>query len=509
MTTDPLWTRDAACAATGGASAVDWTATGVSIDTRSLAPGDLFVALSAARDGHDFVAEALAQGAAAALVSRIPEGVAPDAPLLVVPDVLDGLRGLAAAARARFRGRVVAVTGSVGKTGTKEMLRTALGACGRTHAAEKSFNNHWGVPLTLARMPADADFAVIEIGMNAPGEIAPLARLARPDVALVTTVAAVHLAAFRDLRGIAREKAAIFEELAPGGTAILNRDLDTYRILHAAARRAGARLVRFGTAGRPEFRLDDVHIGPTGTAVRARARGTRFLFRIGSPGRHLALNALGALAAAEAAGADLALAAVALARWQAPEGRGARWSVAIGPMGSDGTLTVIDESYNANPAAMAAALEVFAGETPEDGPGRIARGRRVAFLGDMLELGPDELALHAGLARLPALGAVHVVHCAGPRMRALHDALPPQQRGTWFESAEAMAKRVPRLVDAGDVAMVKGSNGSQVGLVVKALKALGTAQALTGTTATADADPSPSPAGGSLPRRAAVPAHEV
>ncbi|HET9069020.1 MAG TPA: Mur ligase family protein, partial [Amaricoccus sp.] len=293
MSADALWTRDAAVAATGGECARDWSATGVSIDTRTLAPGDLFVALSAARDGHDFVAEALAKGAAAALVSRRPEGLAADAPLLLVPDVLEGLRALGGAARARFRGRVVAVTGSVGKTGAKEMLRTALGAQGSVHAADKSFNNHWGVPLTLARMPAEADFAVIEVGMNAPGEIAPLARLARPHVALVTTVEAVHLAAFRDVRGIAREKAAIFLGLEPGGVAVINRDIATYPILLAAARRAGARPVRFGRGGRPEFRLLEVKVGAVSTCARARARGRTFLYRLGVPGRHLAMNALG------------------------------------------------------------------------------------------------------------------------------------------------------------------------------------------------------------------------
>lgn len=474
--TDVLWTRDDAVAATGGTCATDWCATGVSIDTRSLKPGDLFVALTAARDGHGFVAEALARGAAAALVSHVPDGVAPDAPLLVVGDVLDGLRRLAAAARARFRGKVIAVTGSVGKTGTKEMLRSALAAQGRVHAAELSYNNHWGVPLTLARLPRDADWAVIEIGMNAPGEIGPLARLTRPDVAMVTTVAAVHLAAFRDLRGIAREKAAIFEGLAPCGTAILNRDIETYGLLRAAAARSGARLVRFGSRGRPEFRLDEIHVTPHGTAVAARAGGTRFLFRIGARGRHLALNALGALAAAEAAGGDLARGAMALAGWHAPEGRGARWTVSLGPGGLDGTITVIDESYNANPAAMEAAFEVFAGEVPVDGPGRVARGRRIAFLGDMLELGPREAELHAGLAAVPSLAAVDVVHCAGPRMRALYDALPPSRRGEWFETAEILAERVRKLIDAGDIAMVKGSNGSRVGLVVAALKALGTAR---------------------------------
>jgi UDP-N-acetylmuramoyl-tripeptide--D-alanyl-D-alanine ligase len=472
----PLWTRDAAVAATGGVGATDWAASGVSIDSRSLAPGDLFVALTAARDGHDFVAAALAGGAAAALVSRIPDGVPPDAPLLVVPDVQAALEALGRAGRARFGGRLVAVTGSAGKTGTKEMLRTALGAQGRVHAAEKSFNNHWGVPLTLARMAPTADFAAVEIGMNAPGEIAPLARMARPHVAIVTTVAAVHLAAFRDVAGIAREKASIFAGLEPGGVAVMPRDLPTYPILRAAARRAGARPVRFGATGRPEFRLLEACVTEAGVAARARTGGRTFFYKLAAPGRHLALNALAVLAAVDALGADLARAALALATWRAPEGRGSRWRVLLGPGGMDGAVTLIDESYNANPAAMAAALEVLAVVRPEDSVGRISRGRRVAFLGDMLELGPQELELHAGLAEAPALAQVTVVHCAGERMRALHAALPAGRRGEWFPDAAAMAARAGRLLDAGDVALVKGSNGSRVGLVVEAIKKMGEAR---------------------------------
>ncbi len=472
----PIWRRDDAVAATGGQSRADWAATGVSIDTRSLVPGDLFVALTAERDGHDFVAAALARGAAAAMVARLPGGVPEGAPLLVVGDVLDGLRALGTAARARFGGKVVAVTGSAGKTGTKEMLRAALASQGRVHAAEKSFNNHWGVPLTLARMPSDADFAVAEIGMNAPGEIAPLARLVRPHVAMITTVAAVHLAAFRDLRGIAGEKAAILEGLEPDGVAILNRDIETYPILLARARSVGARPVRFGSTGRPEFRLDEARVSATSTSIAARAHGRPFLFRLGAPGRHLAMNALGVLAAVEALGGDIARAALALAQWRTPEGRGARWIVVLGPGGLDGAITLIDESYNANPAAMAAAFEVLAVEQPIDGVGRVARGRRIAFLGDMLELGVGERELHAGLARVPALSAVHTVHCAGQRMRALHEALPSAQRGEWFPTAEAMAARARRLVDAGDIAMVKGSNGSRVAAVVAEIMKMGEAR---------------------------------
>ncbi len=436
-----LWTAAEAAVATGGRAQGDWAAAGVSIDTRSLAPGDLFVALTAARDGHDFVAEALARGAAAALVSRIPDGVPADAPLLVVPDVQRGLEALGRAGRARFRGKLVAVTGSAGKTGTKEMLRAALGAQGRVHAAEKSFNNHWGVPLTLARMDPAADWAAIEIGMNAPGEIAPLAAMARPHVAIVTTVAPVHLAAFRDLRGIAREKASIYSGLVPGGGAVMLRDLPTYPIFLASAKRAGARPVRFGATGRPEFRLLETAVKPEGTCAAASAHGRRFLFKLASPGRHLAMNALGVLACVDALGADIARAALALATWRAPEGRGARWQVLLGPGGLDGQVTLIDESYNANPAAMAAAFEVLAATPVEDGVGRVGAGRRVAFLGDMLELGATELALHAGLAEAPGLKDVAVVHCAGPRMRHLWDAISREKRGEWFENAAELAAR--------------------------------------------------------------------
>ncbi|MFV0301597.1 MAG: UDP-N-acetylmuramoyl-tripeptide--D-alanyl-D-alanine ligase, partial [Paracoccus sp. (in: a-proteobacteria)] len=244
-----LWTASDAAAATGGRAQGDWAALGVSIDTRTLRPGDLFVALKAERDGHDFVAQALEKGAAAALVSRIPEGVAPSAPLLIVPDVLAALEALGRAGRARTQAKVIAITGSVGKTSTKDMARVALTGQGRIHAAEASYNNHWGVPLTLARMPVATDFAIIEIGMNHPGEIAPLARMARPHVAMITTIAAAHLEAFGAIEGIACEKGAIFEGLLPMGTAIIPEDLTTTPILRDAADAAGALVVGFGRSG--------------------------------------------------------------------------------------------------------------------------------------------------------------------------------------------------------------------------------------------------------------------
>ncbi|QHQ34044.1 UDP-N-acetylmuramoyl-tripeptide--D-alanyl-D-alanine ligase [Algicella marina] len=469
-----LWTAAEALAATGGGGVANWEATGVSIDTRTLQPGDLFVALAAQRDGHDFVAQALEKGAAAALVTHLPEGVDPHAPLIFVPDVLEGLARLAQAARARMSGKVVAVTGSVGKTGTKEMLRTALSGQGATHAAEKSYNNHWGVPLTLARMPRETDYAVIEIGMNAPGEIAPLAKLARPHVAVVTTVAAVHLEAFENVEGIAREKATIIEGLEPDGIAVLNGEIGTSDILVSAAQAGGARVVRFGS-GNYEASLRSVVVKGLVTCAEADLNGQPVVFKLAAPGAHLATNALAVLAAVEALGADLALASLALAHWAPPEGRGARWRVALGPGGIDGHVTLIDESYNANPLAMGAAFEVFVGAQPVDGVGKVRRGRRIAFLGDMLELGPEGPQMHASLAEHPAMAQIDTVHCAGPLMKRLYEALPEAKRGECCKTTKALAKKVPRLIDAGDVVMAKGSLGSDLAVVVDAIKKLGDA----------------------------------
>jgi UDP-N-acetylmuramoyl-tripeptide--D-alanyl-D-alanine ligase len=464
-----LWTADEAAAATGGRATRDWAAAGVSIDTRTLAPGDLFVALTAARDGHDFVAQALEKGAAAALVSRVPEGVAADAPLLVVPDVQAALEALGRAGRARTRARVCAITGSAGKTSTKEMLRAALEGQGRVHASAASYNNHWGVPLTLARMPRETDYAVIEIGMNHPGEIAPLSRQARPHVVLVTTIGAAHLEAFGTLEGIAEEKASICEGLEPRGVAVLNGDVPQAGILRAAAERAGARVVTFGERAGVHHRLLDARLSEGATVARARAWRVPIHLKVASAGRHFALNALGALAAAVALGADRGLSLNGLASWAPPAGRGGREDIAWG----EGRVVLIDDAFNANPASMAAGLAVLAGLSPEDGTGRIRRGRRVAVLGDMLELGEAEGALHAAVAEESAMAAVHVVHCVGPRMRALWEALPDERRGRWAEKPEALAADLPRLIDAGDIVLVKGSKGSRVSLVVDAIRRIG------------------------------------
>lgn len=468
-----LWTAKEAAKATGGEARGDWAVTGVSIDTRTIESGDLFVALKAARDGHDFVAQALEKGAGAALVSRVPDGVSKDAPLLIVDDVLSALEDLGRAARARSNARVVAVTGSVGKTSTKEMLRTVLQRQGKTHAAEASYNNHWGVPLTLARMPADADFAVIEIGMSNPGEIEPLARMARPHVALVTTVAPAHLEAFDDLDGIAREKGSIFKGLEPGGIAIVNADLDNTQILRDAAK-------RFDTQSFSAKRSDDHHLvhvvlSPDATICKAKVAGQEHLLKIASVGRHFAMNALAVLVATRALGGDVTLAARDISHWLPPTGRGTHEEILLdAPEGL--TLTLIDDAFNANPTSMAASLEVLAAAQPVDGVGRIHKGRRMAILGDMLELGPDEAALHAQIADLPFLDQIDIVHCSGPLMKSLWERLPGGKQGIYTETADDMAAQVHTLIDAGDVVLVKGSKGSLVSKAVDAIRKMSQAQ---------------------------------
>ena len=467
-----LWTAAEAATATDGEAIGDWSVTGVSIDTRTLEQGDLFVALADQRDGHDFVAAALEKGAGAAMVTHRPEGVAEDAPLLIVSNVLTALEDLGRAGRARIKGRVVAITGSVGKTSTKEMLRDMLGGQGKTHASVASYNNHWGVPLTLARMPTDTDFAVIEIGMNHPGEIAPLAKMAQPHVALVTTVAAAHLEAFDSILGIAIEKASIFEGLVPNGVAILNADLETSAILMAKALDCEARTIEFGEHG-ADFKLVDVQVQDEATVVQATMGSRDVLFKLGTPGRHFAMNGLGALAACEALRTDTALSVQGLGRWQPFKGRGVRERIQLDPVERSQTLDLIDDSYNANPTSMAAALEVLAASTPKDDQGRVRKGRRIAFVGDMKELGPDAASLHADLAHQPFMQNIDVVHCIGPLMRNLYEALPDHQRGEWSDTSADLTPNLRRHLDSGDVVLAKGSLSMKLALIVDAIRKMG------------------------------------
>lgn len=473
-----LWTADEVRAATRGTGPVDWVATGVSIDTRTLQAGDLFVALTDQRDGHEFVAQALDKGAAAALVSHWPDGVAADAPMVLVADVLTALGDLARARRSASQARFVAVTGSVGKTSTKDMLQVILSGQGKTHVAEKSYNNQWGVPLTLARLPRDSEFAVIEIGMNHPGEILPLATMVRPHVALITTVGAVHQAAFEDVNAIAREKSAIFAGLEPGGHAVINGDLSATDLLLDTAQAARASVLTFGFSAKVDFRIDRVWVEDGTTNVLASHKdsaGTAqsFLFKLTGEGRHFALNAVASLAVSQALGADLAIAACDLANWVPPAGRGSKETIVLDVVQDQLTITLINDAFNANPLSVGAALDVLALTHPSGRSTGHSPGRRIAILGDMLELGPDEKQLHRDLRDIPALDEIDVVHCVGPLMGELYATLPAAQRGDWFETADDLVKGVAKLVNAGDVVLVKGSKGSHVSRAVDAIRKLG------------------------------------
>jgi UDP-N-acetylmuramoyl-tripeptide--D-alanyl-D-alanine ligase len=461
-----LWTADEVRAATGGAVTGDaaWQATGVAIDSRTIDPGDLFVAIAGPNhDGHRFVAEAIAAGAVAAIVADAFEAPPADLPLVRVADPLEALRKLGQAARERMQGTVIAVTGSVGKTGTKEALRSALDRFRPTHASVGSFNNHWGVPLSLARLPRDAGFAVFEIGMNHAGEIGPLSRLVRPHAAIITTVEPVHLEFFDSVTDIADAKAEIFEGLEPNGIAILNRDNAYYDRLADAACNAGAsRIIGFGESQAAEARLIKAALNETCTCISADICGQAMTYKIGAPGRHWVMNSLAVLAAVRAVDADLGLAGLALADLSPPEGRGQRTTVTT----RDGAFLVIDESYNANPASMRAAIELLGAQL-------VARtGRRIAVLGDMLEMGDESPAFHKALAAIVDAADVDLVFCCGPHMKSLADALSPTVLGAWTEDSASLVRAVVAEARPDDVFMIKGSLGSRMAPIVQALKAL-------------------------------------
>jgi UDP-N-acetylmuramoyl-tripeptide--D-alanyl-D-alanine ligase len=463
---EPLWTNLGLIAALDArvSGELPRSAEGVSIDSRSLQEGDLFFAIKGDKsDGHDYVAAAFERGATAAVVDEAhADALKALGPLYVVHDVLPALEKLAAAARARTKARFVAVTGSVGKTSTKEALRLVLGKAGATHASVASYNNHWGVPLTLARMPRETKFGVIEIGMNHAGEITPLTAMTKPHVAIITAVAPVHLEFFANVEAIADAKAEIFSGLVPGGVAILNRDNNQFGRLVAAARASAAgHIATFGADPRADARLTDVKIGADHTIVHAQIYGHPITYRIGAPGRHLAQNSLAVLLVAKAFGLDLDMAAGALAEFDVPQGRGQRFNLAA----RSGVFTLIDESYNANPASMRAAF-ALAGELPLPAKS----GRRIAVLGDMRELGPRSDDLHAGLAIDLKVNHIDLVFAAGPMMKHLYDALPKRLQGTWTENATELQPLVCEAVQGGDILVVKGSNASQMHVIVTALK---------------------------------------
>jgi UDP-N-acetylmuramoyl-tripeptide--D-alanyl-D-alanine ligase len=460
MTAAPLWTGVEAAIATGGRNTQDWSAMGASIDSRTTAKGDLFVAIEGpVFDGHKFVDAAFANGAAAGLVSAIP-GELPEASALhVVDDTMAALTALGTASRARTSARIAAVTGSAGKTGTKEALRHVLEAQGPTSASRSSFNNHWGVPLSLARMPAETAFGIFEVGMNHAGEIEPLSRLIQPHVAIITTVEAAHLEYFDSVEAIADAKAEIFIGVEPGGTAVLYRDNLHFERLEAAARRCGiTNVVSFGGTARCDVRLNALIPADEHSDVIAEVHGRRIEYRLGVPGRHWVLNSLAVLATVEAFGADIWAAARKLPTLGALAGRGKTHHVTI-----DGAaIILIDESYNANPASIRTALETLGRIRPK------SHGRRIAVLGEMRELGSRSESLHAELADPVTANGIDLVFAAG-EMRALFDRLPPGVGAAYGETGIDLIDDIRDAVRPGDVVMIKGSNASRMAAVVEAL----------------------------------------
>ncbi len=455
-----LFTADEIFAATGGRAANPAVKGigSISIDSRDLGPDALFVAIEGKRfDGHDFVDAALANGAVAALVSS---GRASGDRCIVVPDALEGLRDLATMARRRSAATIVGVTGSVGKTTTKEAIRTVLAAAGSTHASIKSFNNHWGVPLMLAGLPREAQFGVFEMGMSARGEIDALTRLVRPNIAVITTIAPAHLETLGSIEAIADAKAEIFVGLEAGGTAILNADHAQIGQLVAAAMAAGVtNIVTYGFAVGSDWHIADLIVDGDQSRAKIAHAGQVHELVMNVPGRHMIANGVAALAVAERAGVDLKLALAALTGFGAQAGRGLQ--TRLGDPAKP--LVLIDESFNASTASMTAALEVFAAAKAPD-------GRKIVVLGDMLELGPQSAQLHASLAdRVVACGADQI-YLVGAHMEALAQVLGPSRVTLHLKSAQEMQPVLLNNLAYGDVVMIKGSKSVLLADVVQAIR---------------------------------------
>lgn len=453
MAHNPLWTREELIDATDGR----WISSekntpeihGVSIDSRTTEVGDLFIAIVGPNsDGHDYVAEALEKGAAAIVVSR--SGLDIQGPTLLVNDTFEALNDLGAAARSRTDAKVIAITGSVGKTGTKDALAAVLSENGRTHKSVLSYNNHWGVPLSLARMPEDTEFAVLELGMNHPGELAPLSQLVKPGVVLITRIAPAHMEAFKSLKDVAKAKAEIFEGLQAGGTVILNADSPHYKDLVKAAKKAGAATITsFGQSADAQSRIIDFAARQSFSCVRGILGGEKITYKIGASGEHWIENSMAVLAAANAVGADLGKAGLTLAKFQPPKGRGNEYTIPL----LRGVYTLIDDSYNANPTSMSAALRALASRDVGAG------GRRIAVLGDMLELGTDSQAYHRNLIDDISGTDIDLVFCCGTEVRHLMDQMTPTKTGVLAETADELFLPVQDMLHDGDVVLVKASRG--------------------------------------------------
>lgn len=463
-TQTPLWTADEAAKATHGDVTQDFIATGVSINTRTLQPGDLFIALLGPNvDGHDHVASAFEKGAVAACVSHRPPVFDPDTPLLMVEDTMQALKDLGTFARDHFAGKVIAVTGSVGKTGTKEALNMVLGDQAKTCASLGSLNNHWGLPLSLSRMEQDAGYGILELGMNHPGELGPLSKMTRPDVCVVTTVQAAHTEFFDSTDQIADAKAEIFEGAGADWTAVLNQDIKEFERLKTAATSKNAKtILTFGESPDADFRVLSFDLNPMGSNVTAATPLGELSYCIASPGHHWVINSLAVLAAVHAVGGDVKRAAKSMARLTPPKSRGERFEIQL----NDGAFALIDESYNASPAAMGAALAVL-GAQPID-----ASGQRIAVLGDMKELGDDAPQRHRDLCEVLESANIDKVYLAGEMMLNLWEALPGSMQGKHCLTSKDLAKIMANTITSGDVVMVKGSAGSDMGRIVKTLKSL-------------------------------------
>lgn len=470
LSSHSLWSSVEAAKATGGTTSGNWVASGISIDTRTLQKGDLFIAIRGdAMDGHKFASDALAKGAAAVVIDSKIDGIPADK-ILMVSDTFKAMQDLGIAARARTGAKIIGITGSVGKTGTKEMLGRAFSALGQTYYSEKSLNNHWGVPLSLSRMDAGSDYAVFEMGMNHANEIAPLSKMVKPHIAIITTIATVHIEHFTDgCDGISRAKSEIFAGMDSQGIAILNRDIPQFDLIVAEANRQNIKKIfTFGQHEKSDARLIDCIVASNGTLIRANILGEDINFTMRDAGPHNAMNVMSVLLAVKLIGGDLDKAISALKEIEPPAGRGKREKINSGDVNNP--ITLIDESYNASPVAMQAAFKVMALIDPGRG------GRRIAILGDMYELGNDSAKMHRDLAMPLKAAGIDLVYTCGPLMKNLYDALPEQNRGKHHDEAPEMAKIVPDVLVPGDVVLVKGSRGGgdkpRMQLVVEALRAM-------------------------------------
>lgn len=455
------WTTKELVAATGGQTFGFSRVTGIGIDSRKVKNGELFVALQGERfDGHDYVEQALEAGASSAMVSRIPEGLPDNGPFLLVDKTMVALRCLAKAARKNTNAYLIGVTGSVGKTGTKEMLRTCFSIQGSVHASAKSHNNDIGVPLTLANLRAEVDYAVVEMGMNHAGEIQEHSSLARPDMALITSIAETHIGNFASLSEIAEAKAEIFSGLESPGVVVLNRDSPFYPQLRKASRQRASTCLTFGRAADATVRLVGCQRKGHQHHISASVAGKNIFYRLGTPGLHWVYNSLGAIACVYGAGGDVRKAAMNLENFRLMAGRGKSYSLQLGSK----NFTIIDESYNASPASVSATLKVLKDTNP------VGSGRRVAVLGDMLELGRHEQVLHAALSEDIVAARVSVVFTIGSRMLYLRDALPSSINSHHFDTAWAAIEPLVADINEGDVILIKGSFSIQMGLIVSALR---------------------------------------